>query len=183
MNASINLDEVKKYNASLKQYKDQSAQLNAQKEFISKEIDTMCAELTKELGIPVTRDNAEQVCSDLCTKINNSLASGNVVLSKIASEMNKPVTQAQAVVAETASQVVQSAPVAPGSAVSEPVAVAPNVNSIEQVAVTQTAPVVNQPVVAQPTVAEQPTVVQPAVQATNTAVPQVGELPAFFKMG
>lgn len=82
----IDLNQVKQYNASLKQYKDKAASLNAEIEYTNKEIDALCAELTNELGIQVTRDNIQQIYEEQVSKINSTLQSGNAVLAKIASE-------------------------------------------------------------------------------------------------
>lgn len=82
----VNIDEIKKYNASLKQCRDRAASLNAEIEYTNKEIDALCVELSQELGITVTRENAEQVYNEQLEKINSTLQSGNAVLSKIASE-------------------------------------------------------------------------------------------------
>lgn len=82
----VDLNQVKQYNASLKQYKDKAASLNAEIEYTNKEIDALCAELTTELGIQVTRDNIQQIYDEQVSKINSTLQSGNAVLAKIASE-------------------------------------------------------------------------------------------------
>lgn len=81
-----NLEEIKSYNASLKQYKDRAASLKAEIEYTNKELDTLCAELTAELGKQVTRDNIEQVYNEQISMINSTLQSGKAVLSKIAAE-------------------------------------------------------------------------------------------------
>lgn len=82
----IDLSQVRQYNSTLKTYKDQSASLNAEIEYTNNEIDSLCAQLTQELGIQVTRDNIVQVYNDEVAKINSTLQSGNAVLAKIASE-------------------------------------------------------------------------------------------------
>lgn len=82
----VDLNQVKQYNASLKQYKDKAASLNAEIEYTNKEIDALCTELTTELGIQVTRDNIQQIYDEQVSKINSTLQSGNAVLAKIASE-------------------------------------------------------------------------------------------------
>lgn len=82
----IDLSQVRQYNSTLKTYKDQSASLNAEIEYTNNEIDSLCAQLTQELGIQVTRDNIKQVYNDEVAKINSTLQSGNAVLAKIASE-------------------------------------------------------------------------------------------------
>lgn len=111
MNANVNIEEVKKYNATLKQYKDSAAQLQAQKDYISKDIDAKCAELSRDLGVTVTRDNLEQVCEDLCNKINSTLKSGNAILEKIAQESAKANAVAQGqVVGQTGTSSVNAQP-------------------------------------------------------------------------
>lgn len=82
----VNLEEVKSYNASLKQYRDRAATLNAEIEYTNKELDALCAELSAELGKPVTRDNIEQIYQEQLENINSTLHSGKTVLAKIASE-------------------------------------------------------------------------------------------------
>lgn len=90
----INLEEVRKYNADLKTYRDKAASINAEIEYTNKEIDALCAELTAELGKPVTRDNIEQIYNEQVEIINSTLQSGNAVLSKIAGEAAQPQVQA-----------------------------------------------------------------------------------------
>ena len=82
----VNLDDIRKYNASLKQYKDKAASLNAEIEYTNRELDSLCAELTAELGVQVTRENVEEIYNEQIAKINSTLQSGNAVLAKIASE-------------------------------------------------------------------------------------------------
>lgn len=112
MNANVDINAIKQYNTALKQYKDQAANINAEINFLTKEIDNLCADLTRDLGITVTKDNIEQVCKDLCEKINSTLNSGNAILSKIAGEVNKVNEAPQATLGAT-EQSVQPAPVAP----------------------------------------------------------------------
>lgn len=104
----IDLNQVKQYNASLKQYKDKAASLNAEIEYTNKEIDALCAELTTELGIQVTRDNIQQIYDEQVSKINSTLQSGNAVLAKIASE-----EQAASTVATPVAPVTPVAPTTP----------------------------------------------------------------------
>lgn len=104
----VDLNQVKQYNASLKQYKDKAASLNAEIEYTNKEIDALCAELTTELGIQVTRDNIQQIYDEQVSKINSTLQSGNVLLAKIASE-----EQAASIVATPVAPVTPVAPTTP----------------------------------------------------------------------
>ena len=86
MVSNINIEEVKKYNKSLKEYKDKSAKLNAQIEFNTKEIENSCKELSEELGIEVTTENIESIYEEYVAKINESLRVGNSILEKIREE-------------------------------------------------------------------------------------------------
>lgn len=82
----VNLEEVRQYNTSLKQYRDKAANINAQLEFTKNELSALCQELSKELGVEVNESNVEQIYAEQVDKINSTLKSGNAVLSKIASE-------------------------------------------------------------------------------------------------
>lgn len=110
MIANVNIEEVKKFNGALKQYKDRAVQINTEIEFLNKEVQALCAELSAELGIEVNMSNIEQICEEQAAKINTALESGSVVLSKIASEEANASVQAAAIGAR---EVVQTAPVAP----------------------------------------------------------------------
>ena len=122
----IDLNQVRQYNASLKQYKDKAASLKAEIDYTNKEIDTLCSELSAELGISVTRDNIQQVYEDQVSKINSTLQSGNAVLSKIASE--EQTAQVQTPV-QTPVQSVPTSPEAPTVGVAPTGGVATTVES------------------------------------------------------
>lgn len=109
----VNIEEIKQYNASLKQCRDKAASLNAEIEYTNKEIDNLCEELSNELGIQVTRDNIQQIYDEQLNKINSTLQSGNAVLSKIASEENTATVQ------QTPVQPMQT-PVQPSMGVAQP---------------------------------------------------------------
>lgn len=109
----INLEEVKQYNATLKQYRDRAASLNAEIEYTNKELDALCAELTAELGKPVTRDNIEQIYNEQVASIQSTLQSGTAVLSKIASEEQNAANAAQPVAQTVSTPVAQPVGVAP----------------------------------------------------------------------
>lgn len=137
----INLEEVKKYNANLKQYRDRAAQLKAEIDFNNKEIDAACAELSNELGVSVTRDNLEQIYAEQVSKINSTLQSGNAVLAKIASEENQTAQQAQVSQATPVAQA-QVVPPQPATPV-QPQSVAPQAPVFQQPVQPQTQPAVN----------------------------------------
>lgn len=171
----VNLEEIKKYNNSLKQYKDKAASLNTEIEYINKELTTLCTELTQELGVEVTLDNIEQIYEEQVSKINSTLQSGNAVLSKIQSEEQNqanmsmqstvsnssvaPVTQAQVTQIPETPQV--QAPVTPS---------APQV----QAAVTEQSPAPAYP----PIFGQQST---PGAVFNGQAA--TTELPTFFNIG
>lgn len=154
----IDLNQVKQYNASLKQYRDKAASLNAEIEYTNKEIDALCAELTSELGIQVTRDNIQQIYDEQVSKINSTLQSGNAVLAKIASEEQA---------ASVASQVATASTVAPTSQIIS--AAVPN----------QPVP----PVAPVTPVAPAPDGTAVAGSVFGTAQPTPGVLPSFFSVG
>ena len=92
----INLEQIKAYNTTLKQYKDKAASLKAEMEYTNKELDNLCAELTLELGVQVTRENINQIYADQIAKINSTLNAGTAVLTKIASEEQNAAQQVNA---------------------------------------------------------------------------------------
>lgn len=150
----VDLNQVKQYNASLKQYKDKAASLNAEIEYTNKEIDALCTELTTELGIQVTRDNIQQIYDEQVSKINSTLQSGNAVLAKIASE-----EQAASTVATPVTPITPVAPTTPVMQTAVPTPpVAPTAPTAQE-----TAPV--------------------AGSVFGTASPTPATLPPLFNMG
>lgn len=79
----INLEEVKKYNEALRQYKDRASKLVAEIEFHNKELMRICQELTQELGVEVTPNNLEQLYNEYVEKISNTLQTGKEILRRI----------------------------------------------------------------------------------------------------
>lgn len=154
---NIDLNQIKQYNASLKQYKDKAASLNAEIEYTNKELDSLCVELTAELGVQVTRENIEQIYNEQVAKINSTLQSGNAVLAKIASEEQNLASGQQA----TAGTMASSAAVA---------GVAPQAQAVSQVPPVPTAPV--------PPVGTQPMFNQQINATIDTSVNTV--LPPMF---
>ena len=86
MQKDINIESVKQYNASLKQYKDASAKLTAEIEFNERELKTLCEQLTRELGVEVTVENIDKIYEEQVQKINQALETGTAILSKIEQE-------------------------------------------------------------------------------------------------
>ena len=92
---AINIEEVKKYNAALREQQDRSAKLRAELEFNQKELDKQCRELSAELGIEITPSNIKDVLAEYTEKINNTMNVGNEILSRIQAE-EQQVAQANA---------------------------------------------------------------------------------------
>lgn len=82
----VNIEEVKRYNASLKQYKERASQVRAGIEYSTKELERLCAELSTELGVVVTPENIQQIRQERLEKIQNTLTVGNEILNRIKSE-------------------------------------------------------------------------------------------------
>lgn len=130
MQQGINIETVKQYNASLREYKEKSAKLRAELEFNEQELNRQCAELSKELGREVTPDNIEEIMAERTAKIQNTIEIGTEILNRIKAE--------EAGVAGTAPQPAQplvgtlpmmsgvpSAPVAPAAPVAPTAPTAP----------------------------------------------------------
>lgn len=128
----IDLNQIRQYNTSLKQYRDKAANINAQIEFTKKELNSLCAELTAELGVEVNESNIDQIYQEQVEKINNTLKSGNTILSKIAEEEQK-LSMGQVTQGSTAQTPPQTPPVAPQTP-----PVAPQVNVQQPGVVNQT---------------------------------------------
>ena len=104
----VDINEVRKYNASLKQYKDQSARLTVEIEMNEKELKQICEQFSAELGTVVTPENVEEIYNEQVNKINQTLETGNAILKKIEQEASG-VKQASPV------GVVPAAPVTPAA--------------------------------------------------------------------
>lgn len=86
MQQGINIETVKQYNASLREYKEKSAKLRAELEFNEQELNRQCAELSKELGREVTPDNIEEIMAERTAKIQNTIEIGTEILNRIKAE-------------------------------------------------------------------------------------------------
>ena len=122
LNANVNIEQVKQYNASLKQYQDKASQVKAGIDFNKKELDRLCKELTTELGVEVTPENVMQVRQEHIDKINNMLKVGNEILGRIRSEEEAASNVTSNI---TAQQAVPTTPVAPTTPVTPVAPVTP----------------------------------------------------------
>lgn len=122
LNTSVNIEQVKQYNASLKQYQDKASQVKAGIDFNKKELDRLCKELTAELGVEVTPENVMQVRQEHIDKINNMLKVGNEILGRIRSEEEAASNVTSSIPAQ---QAVPTTPVAPTTPVTPVTPMAP----------------------------------------------------------
>lgn len=128
MLSNVNIEQVKEYNKSLKEYRDKAAKVQAGIEYSEKELARICAELTSALGVTVTPENIEQVRDEYITRINSVLATGTDIINRIRSEeamikevTNNPVTSATPVNSVGAGVVTPQAPVGAPQAPQAPV--------------------------------------------------------------
>ena len=82
----INVEEIKRYNESLRAHNERATKLKAEIEFNTVELNRLCAELSAELGIQVTIENLENIYNDRVAKINDTLKTGTEILRRIAEE-------------------------------------------------------------------------------------------------
>ena len=115
MQAGINIEQVRQYNASLREYKEKSSNLRAEIEFNQQELARQCAELSKTLGIEVNPENVNSILEDRVAKINNTMAVGNEILNRIRAE------EAAAIAANSTPHTAQTQYAAHGFAPSFPV--------------------------------------------------------------
>lgn len=103
---SVDIEQVKQYNKILETYKNKSAQLKAEIEVNSREINRLCGELSKELGIEVTPENIRSIYEEQVKSINNNLAVGMDILNRIREE--ERIAQEDAVAQTSAANTVQN---------------------------------------------------------------------------
>ena len=77
------VEKVKEYNKRYKEATSELNRVNAQINVYEQEIDKLCAELSSALGVEVTKDNALELYNQKSTEIENNLALGNEILSRI----------------------------------------------------------------------------------------------------
>jgi len=82
----INVEDIKKYNAALKQQKDRANKLIAQRDYKKAEMEKACRELSEELGIDVTPHNVKDILEERKRKIENAVKTGNEILQRIQDE-------------------------------------------------------------------------------------------------
>lgn len=93
MQVGINVEDVKKYNASLREYKDKSVKLRTEIEINQAELERQCKELSTELGMEVTPANIQAILTERISKIQNTMQVGNEILQRIREEEARGVQQ------------------------------------------------------------------------------------------
>lgn len=82
----LNVEEIKRYNESLRAQRERASKLNLEIEINTAELNRICAELTNELGIQVNASNLEQIYNERVAKINSTLQNGTEILKRVAEE-------------------------------------------------------------------------------------------------
>lgn len=82
----LNVEEIKKYNESLRQQKEIASKLMAEIEFNTVELNRMCKEISAEIGREVTVENIREIYAERVAKINNTLQTGKEILRRVAEE-------------------------------------------------------------------------------------------------
>lgn len=83
MSATIDVTKVRQYNARLSSKKEQTAQLRAEVSMINNDINQLCEELSRELGIPVTPENAMEVYEKYTAQLMEQITTGEQILDRI----------------------------------------------------------------------------------------------------
>lgn len=84
----MNINEIKEYNAKVQAAQKKVADINAERNIRTQELNKLCAELTQELGYAVTPENIEQVYQQVSKSIEDTMASGNEILTRVEQEIN-----------------------------------------------------------------------------------------------
>lgn len=113
MQPGISIEEIKKYNASLREYKGKAATLTAQIEVNRNELERQCKELSAEIGIEVTPSNVKQILEERIAKINNTMMVGNEILGRIRAQesLQQTGTTAEVSMDATPTSATQDAPI------------------------------------------------------------------------
>lgn len=82
----INIQDIKNYNKELEACRKRANDIQVERSYIEKDIAALCEELSEELGTEVTVDNAEELCADYERRIENTIASGREIFSRVKAE-------------------------------------------------------------------------------------------------
>lgn len=83
---SITVNNIKQYNAQLAEYQEKAKNLELEKNMAEREIKRLCKELTEEIGIEVTPENAEALYAEYMQKVQNTLETGEEIFNRIKAE-------------------------------------------------------------------------------------------------
>ena len=84
----IDIERVREFNRAYKQFKQREVELTAERDMNNKEIDRLCKELSEELGIEITRENAREVCEKYVSELNERLGVGEAIFQRINAELS-----------------------------------------------------------------------------------------------
>ena len=84
----IDIERVREFNRAYKQFKQREVELTAERDMNNKEIDRLCKELSEELGIKITRDNAREVCEKYVSELDERLGVGEAIFQRINAELS-----------------------------------------------------------------------------------------------
>ncbi len=82
----IDVERIKKFNAGYKEAQQKAATIKAELDMNNREIDRLCAELSNDLGVSVTRENVAEIYKSNVDEINKKLELGESILNRINNE-------------------------------------------------------------------------------------------------
>lgn len=83
MSNNTTVEKIKEYNKKLDIYKEQAKQIELDITVAQRDVERLCAELSEELGQPVTVENAEDLYKAYCADIDNTIALGEEIFKKL----------------------------------------------------------------------------------------------------
>ncbi len=128
----ISMEQIKEYNQKLKEYKDKKAKISAEIEYNSRELESLCKELSAELGMDVNPDNIEKIHNDFVQDIKKTLEYGNNIMREIAESeqqsVNADMINQQSVGMSEVNKQIPNQPIANTPLVNQPIPNQPMVN-------------------------------------------------------
>lgn len=84
----IDNERINNYNKQYSEYNAKRMALKPEREFLEKEIDRLCKELSEASGIEVNRNNIQQVYDNAVEKLNEKLRVGEEIFNRIKASEN-----------------------------------------------------------------------------------------------
>lgn len=85
---SVNAAKIREYNKEVQQYQKKANELLASTDFQKKELLKVCAELSEELGQPVTPENLETVYKQYMAQFEQTIQTGQEIINRVKAEEN-----------------------------------------------------------------------------------------------